>query len=61
MHFPGDNDALRGRRVLVIEDEMLVAMEFESVLQRMGASWSDRQRASSRPRCCSTSSVPMWL
>jgi CheY-like chemotaxis protein len=36
MHFPGDNDALRGRRVLVIEDEMLVAMEFESVLQAHG-------------------------
>jgi DNA-binding NtrC family response regulator len=29
-------DALRGRRVLVIEDEMLVAMEFESLLQRQG-------------------------
>jgi CheY-like chemotaxis protein len=28
--------ALRGRRVLVIEDEMLVAMEFESLLQRQG-------------------------
>ena len=29
-------EALRGRRVLVIEDEMLVAMEFESLLQRQG-------------------------
>jgi two-component system, response regulator PdtaR len=29
-------DALRGRRVLVIEDEMLVAMEFEGLLQRQG-------------------------
>jgi CheY-like chemotaxis protein len=29
-------DALRGRRVLVIEDEMLVAMEFESLLRRQG-------------------------
>lgn len=29
-------EALRGRRVLVIEDELLVAMEFESLLQRQG-------------------------
>jgi DNA-binding NtrC family response regulator len=29
-------EALRGRRVLVIEDEMLVAMEFESLLRRQG-------------------------
>jgi DNA-binding NtrC family response regulator len=29
-------EALSGRRVLVIEDEMLVAMEFESLLQRQG-------------------------
>jgi CheY-like chemotaxis protein len=29
-------ESLRGRRVLVIEDEMLVAMEFESLLQRQG-------------------------
>ncbi len=29
-------EALRGRRVLVIEDEMLVAMEFESLLERQG-------------------------
>ena len=29
-------EALRGRRVLVIEDEMLVAMEFEGLLQRQG-------------------------
>lgn len=29
-------EALRGRRVLIIEDEMLVAMEFESLLQRQG-------------------------
>jgi DNA-binding NtrC family response regulator len=29
-------EALRGRRVLVIEDEMLVAMEYEGLLQRQG-------------------------
>jgi CheY-like chemotaxis protein len=29
-------EALLGRRVLVIEDEMLVAMEFESLLRRQG-------------------------
>jgi CheY-like chemotaxis protein len=29
-------EALRGRRVLVVEDEMLVAMEFENLLQRQG-------------------------
>ena len=29
-------EALSGRRVLVIEDEMLVAMEFENLLQRQG-------------------------
>jgi CheY-like chemotaxis protein len=29
-------EALSGRRVLVIEDEMLVAMEFESLLERQG-------------------------
>ncbi|HEU4906824.1 MAG TPA: response regulator [Solirubrobacterales bacterium] len=29
-------EALRGRRVLVIEDDMLIAMEFESLLQRQG-------------------------
>lgn len=29
-------ETLRGRRVLVIEDEMLVAMEFEGLLQRQG-------------------------
>lgn len=29
-------EGLRGRRVLVVEDEMLVAMEFESLLQRQG-------------------------
>ena len=29
-------EGLRGRRVLVVEDEMLVAMEFEGLLQRQG-------------------------
>ena len=29
-------DVLRGRRVLLIEDEMLVAMEFEDLLHRQG-------------------------
>ena len=29
-------DVLRGRRVLLVEDEMLVAMEFEGLLQRQG-------------------------
>ena len=29
-------EGLRGRRVLVVEDEMLVAMEFEGLLRRQG-------------------------
>ena len=29
-------EGLRGRRVLVVEDEMLLAMEFEGLLQRQG-------------------------
>jgi CheY-like chemotaxis protein len=29
-------EALRGRRVLLVEDEMLVGMELESLLQRQG-------------------------
>ena len=33
---PGTNSEIEGRRVLVIEDEMLVAIELESVLQCQG-------------------------
>jgi PAS domain S-box-containing protein len=33
---PADNNGLRGRRILLIEDEPLVAMEIESQLQELG-------------------------
>jgi CheY-like chemotaxis protein len=36
MANPGTKSTLEGRRVLVIEDEILVAMELESVLRRQG-------------------------
>jgi DNA-binding response OmpR family regulator len=36
MAKPGDDSTLRGRRVLLVEDEVLVAMELESVLGEQG-------------------------
>jgi CheY-like chemotaxis protein len=36
MANPGADDTLQGRRVLVVEDEVLVAMELESVLLKQG-------------------------
>jgi CheY-like chemotaxis protein len=36
MTNPGANHLLQGRRVLVVEDELLVAMEFESILRAQG-------------------------
>jgi CheY-like chemotaxis protein len=36
MANPGAGSTLQGRRVLVVEDEVLVAMELESVLRKQG-------------------------
>ena len=36
MADPGINSTLRGLRVLIVEDEVLVAMELEYVLEQQG-------------------------
>jgi hypothetical protein len=64
----GDNNQLpasplQGRRILIVEDEMLVAMEIKGLLRRQDAKSWDPRGLSVGPWLCSIRSgrtLPCW-